>query len=93
MDGYSRAVIKLLLERDRAYLSELVGADVPESATVDMVCMMITDSKGREKIGHVSSIYRCKCGSNNVVLREVQTRSADEGSTVLHVCKNCGHAW
>ncbi len=93
MDEYSRAVIKLLLERDRAYLSELVGADVPEGTTVDMVCMIITSSTGRENRRHVSSIYRCKCGSNNVVLREVQTRSADEGSTVLHVCKDCGHTW
>lgn len=93
MDNYSRKVIELLLMRDRAYLSELLGEDLPANATVDTVCQMMADKDLAKGKDHMSSIYVCKCGSNMVILREVQLRSADEGSTILHICKACGNRW
>ena len=93
MDKYSREVIKLLLERDRPYLSELLGTDIPSDATVDTVCAIISNQTQDDKSSHVSSIYKCKCGSKMVTLREVQIRSADEGSTIVHICNECGNKW
>ena len=93
MDKYSREVIKLLLERDRSYLSELLGTEIPSNATVDTVCAIIVNQSQVDKNAHVSSIYKCKCGSKMVTLREVQIRSADEGSTIIHVCNECGNKW
>jgi len=92
-DEYSRKVIKLLLERDRAYLSRLLGVAVPENATVDAICTIIADRDRAPEKDHVSSIYRCRCGSKRVVLREAQMRSADEGSTIVRVCIECGNKW
>ena len=93
MDEYSREVIKLLLERDRSYLSELLGTNIPSNATVDTVCAIISNQSQADKSAHVSSIYKCKCGSKMVTLREVQIRSADEGSTIIHMCNECGNKW
>ncbi|KAK9759425.1 DNA-directed RNA polymerase I core subunit rpa12 [Basidiobolus ranarum] len=36
----------------------------------------------------------CKyCGHNNVLVREYQLRSADEGSNLVHECMNCHKSW
>ena len=93
MDDYTRKTVKLLLERDRAYLSELVGQPIHKDTTVDEVCEIIADQNKADTTSHASSIYKCRCGSNLVVVREVQLRSADEGSTIVHICKSCGHKW
>lgn len=90
---YSQKVIELLLKRDRSYLSELLGTEIPSNATVDTVCAIIANQSQADKNAHVSSIYKCKCGSKMVTLREVQIRSADEGSTIIHVCNECGNKW
>lgn len=34
-----------------------------------------------------------KCGSDNVNEKTVQTRSADEISTIFYECINCGFKW
>ena len=39
----------------------------------------------------ISNVYHCKrCGSNCISVRSVQTRSADEGSTEIRTCMECG---
>jgi DNA-directed RNA polymerase subunit M/transcription elongation factor TFIIS len=97
MDCYTRDTIKLLLERDPVYLNEILSEigirvdlskETPESLTI-----LVGRRKIPTKLQHVSSIYACKCGSNNVVTREVQNRSADEGSTVIHICQDCGNRY
>jgi DNA-directed RNA polymerase subunit M/transcription elongation factor TFIIS len=95
MDDYTRKVVEVLLEHDRQYLSELIGARVPEGATVDTVCaMIIADQDQAKQKEHISSIYRCnRCSSKTVVVRDVQLRSADEGSTAVYLCRKCGHTW
>ena len=93
-DDYSRKVIELLLQRNRRYLSRLVGEEVPQSATVDTVCAIIAYRSRANEIVHESSIYTCgRCGSKRVVTREAQLRSADEGSTIVHMCNGCGNRW
>lgn len=34
-----------------------------------------------------------KCGQNKIEIRKVQLRRADEGTTILYHCVNCGNRW
>jgi len=99
MDDYSRRTVELLLRRYPAYLEELlskigINLDV-KSCTADSICLVISDRSHAEKSGenHESSIYTCDCGSRYVITREVQTRSSDEGSSILHICTKCGNKY
>lgn len=41
---------------------------------------------------HVTTLFKCgKCGSEEVRVREQQTRSSDEPLTIFVTCKKCGH--
>lgn len=94
---YTRKTIKLLLERNPEYLNEILenlGIHVNLSKeTPDSIARMVDCQNRTENFNHKSSIYTCKCGSNNVITREIQTRSADEGSTIIHICQKCGHTY
>lgn len=40
-----------------------------------------------------TSMYKCyKCGQSKCIMRRIQTRSQDEGSSTICVCI-CGHSW
>lgn len=90
MDNYSRKTIGLLLERYPEYLNEILSRLGIPQGSLDSISAAIADRKQAETARHESSIYVCRCGSKSVVAREVQTRSADEGSTILHICTECG---
>lgn len=52
-----------------------------------------TIAADQKKRGHTSE-YTCrKCGSNNVNMTTMQTRSSDEPMTEFYKCLNCGHGW
>lgn len=96
MDEYSKSTIRLLLKRDRTYLREILvdisGEDnVPAELNIDVVCAIITTRRPLRQKKIKSSIYTCKCGSNDIRIREMQTRSVDEGSTIFYICMRCGH--
>ena len=101
MDDYTKRTIELLLERDRNYLREILcdicsrPNNVPAELDLNMdnVSAIIANQRPYIAKLHKSSIYKCTCGSDNVITREAQTRSADEGSTVYCVCNKCGHSW
>ena len=41
-----------------------------------------------------NSLYTCfKCGSNNIFSVAKQVRSADEGTSVFHECRDCHKKW
>lgn len=41
-----------------------------------------------------SEMYRCsQCGNKKTQLRNIQTRSSDEGYTTFFTCIVCGHTW
>ena len=100
MDEYSRDTIKLLLTRHKSYLLDMLmkqGINVTslqnDRANADDVCALIANQKHGDKKLHKSSIYKCACGSDMVITREIQSRSTDEGSTVVHICSACGKQW
>jgi DNA-directed RNA polymerase subunit M/transcription elongation factor TFIIS len=95
---YTRKTIELLFKRYPDYLEEILrdqlGVQVNVSKeTPESIALIIQNQNQGSFFSHKSSIYKCKCGSNNVVTREIQNRSADEGSTILHICQSCGHIY
>jgi DNA-directed RNA polymerase subunit M/transcription elongation factor TFIIS len=96
MDDYSQQTIKLLLETDKTYLFRLLrqlDIEVDDDDDEKQIGQMLENQKTIDPILHKSSIYTCQCGSNNVITREIQTRSADEGSTIVHICLKCSRTW
>lgn len=98
MDDYSKSVIELLIIKNKEYLINILqnlGIEVANSSslTTESVCALLEDRKNENRTFHKSSIYTCKCGSNLVIVRETQMRSADEGSTIIHLCRECGNMW
>lgn len=96
MDEYSQRAIKFLLENDRTYLQELLqDVDVKLNQISDskIIGQLLENQKVLSTDLHKSSIYVCKCGSNHVISREIQKRSSDEGSTIIHICLDCKNHW
>ena len=57
----------------------------------DVVALFIKDTHRKS---FVSSIYECKnCKGNNVFSRQEQRRGADEPSTTVLSCNDCGHCY
>ena len=43
---------------------------------------------------HVEGLDKCrKCGSRDIVYKQLQLRSADEGMTLISRCRQCGNTW
>ena len=97
MDKYTKKTVELLMERYPEYLVQMLssrGITVDlQNDTADSITAMILHQKDAEIKHHTSSIYTCRCGSNSVVTREVQARSSDEGSTIIHICEKCGNTY
>jgi DNA-directed RNA polymerase subunit M/transcription elongation factor TFIIS len=97
MDDYAKECIKWLIENDRGLLTQYVNAicgpntSIAKMGADDVERMMLDGSKLKveEKEG-----IKCKsCGKNTVTFLEVQSRSADEGASVLYSCTNCLARW
>lgn len=98
MDDYTRKTVELLLSRNKAYLVEILKSQnilVNESdeLTTEKVCSLISIRNEDKDSQLESSIYKCSCGSRLVTVREVQLRSADEGSSIVRSCRACGRKW
>jgi len=103
MDDYSEATIQLLLEKNRKYLSSILkkyATNVPDDDQITAeyarkVIMSVSNiNVNPSNKTRNSSIYVCKkCGQKDVVSRERQTRSSDEGSTIVLICRSCDFRW
>jgi DNA-directed RNA polymerase subunit M/transcription elongation factor TFIIS len=90
--------VQLLLEKDREYLAEILSdlgirVERTDDLTVDKVCALMSNQTSSQIDPRESSIYKCSCGSRFITVREVQMRSADEGSAVVCMCRACGRKW
>ena len=93
MDDYFEATIQLLLEKNRKYLSSIrkkyatnVQDDDQITAEYARVVIMSVSNINFNPSNKTrnSSICVCKkCGQKDVVSRERQIRSSDEGSTIV----------
>lgn len=96
MDDYSKSTIKLLLERHPEYLKDILvklvkySGDNLSGETPESIFSMIANQKHDSQRYHESSIYTCRCGSKSVITREIQNRSLDEASSIVHICTSCG---
>jgi len=56
----------------------------------DMINNLVLNIYGKQSI----KAKKCKyCFSNSVQMTEFQTRSADEGATIIYKCSNCSKSW
>ena len=63
-----------------------------DSAREKMKRFMRQLEKSQEAFSN--SLYICfKCGSNNIFSVAKQVRSADEGTSVFHECRDCHNNW
>ena len=63
-----------------------------DSAREKMKRFMRQLEKSQEAFSN--SLYICfKCGSNNIFSVAKQVRSADEGTSVFHECRDCHNKW
>lgn len=97
MDDYSQKTIQLLQVANASYLKELlnkIGIHTDELSDSKKIGKLIANQNMVSTELHKSSIFACKiCGSNNVITREIQMRSSDEGSSIIHICLKCGNKW
>lgn len=56
---------------------------------------IMEDKIAREKIVlQEGGLFKCtKCGSGSILVRQLQTRSADEPMTTFFSCTNCNNSW
>ena len=62
---------------------------------INMHYIMEIEHRNKQEIKvKFSVMYKCnKCGEKKTSFKEVQTRSMDEGGTIIVTCLNCGNEW
>lgn len=50
-------------------------------------------SKENMQKGDKAEVVCPKCSHGHAYFMQMQTRSADEASTIIYKCCNCGHKW
>ena len=50
-------------------------------------------SKENMQKGDKAEVVCPKCSHGHAYFMQMQTRSADEASTIIYECCNCGHKW
>lgn len=68
------------------YLNEIIDEQIP-------IERFVAAGINEKLIKNTYGVKCPKCGSEDVNEQEMQTRSADEASTKLFVCLQCGNRW
>ena len=70
-------------------LQKLINKDLRERINMAIFKRKIITTKFKN-----TADRRCKkCGSDNIYVESRQTRSADETTTKIYECLNCGDRW
>lgn len=102
MDGRSYVHNTRLLERmrDREFLPHDVAFMTPEQLFPELWSEVIDrhlkkkESAFEYKISAQTDAFKCgKCKKSECTYYELQTRCADEASTIFVKCVNCGNSW
>lgn len=97
MEEYTLKTVKLLLERNREYLFDILNKlniKANDKQSAEDICRLLYNHDDDKKTMHESSIYKCnKCGSKYITTEEIQIRSLDEGSSIIYFCHACGNKW
>lgn len=55
--------------------------------------IIVLDSDNIQALPSDDNVICPKCGSKGAYFWQMQTRSADEPTTIFYKCKKCGHVW
>ncbi len=90
--GHDKKDIIDWLSKNYTKREEILTASPLLKTSREKVEEEIEFSRGKKAI--IKRAVKCaKCGSTNIDSQELQTRSADEGTTVFYNCRNCGNSW
>ncbi|WZN59344.1 subunit RPC10 of DNA-directed RNA polymerase III [Chloropicon roscoffensis] len=70
-------------------VNETVSDEVPLKKKRDDLVL----SKENMQKGDKAEVVCPKCSHGHAYFMQMQTRSADEASTIIYECCNCGHKW
>ena len=59
-------------------------------------CAPVSESEdlSEDRVAVSKGLDKCRaCGSYDIVYKQIQTRSADEGMTLISRCRDCGKTW
>lgn len=70
-------------------VQSLINAELRKLINIELFKTNIIKTKIKN-----TSDRKCReCGSDNIYVMSVQTRSADEATTKKYECLNCGNKW
>ncbi len=90
--------------RDRVMTNTVASRDLPNLTPQEMFPetwnQLINDKQSRDEkefsltASAMTDKYKCRrCGSRKITFYELQTRSADEGTSSFFTCLSCGNQW
>jgi DNA-directed RNA polymerase subunit M/transcription elongation factor TFIIS len=83
-------IIKSIVTND----SIMDHPDIWKSSADNFDIEVMQIKEGQSSLAPVIHSITCsRCSKNNIVVKQLQTRSADEGATTFYSCLDCGKKW
>ena len=85
MEGGVRRAVKT----PKFTMQSEINKDLLKNISISAFVQNSVNAKVKNTVG----IHCKKCGSDNINSESRQTRSADEATTIIFTCLNCGQVW